>query len=79
VWVEDLILTWQDNALNEDGFHVFQNNTQLTALPQDSTRYHFQFRYNQGTGGIAIDKFAVEAFNGAGASSRPMIDVPRCH
>jgi hypothetical protein len=78
-WVEDITLTWQDNAVNESGFHVFQNNQQLTALPQDSTRYHLQLRYDQGTGSIAVDNFAVEAFNDSGTSTRLSVNMPRCH
>jgi hypothetical protein len=78
IWVESVTLTWQDNANNEDGYRVYKNGSALPPLPANSTTYKIELRYQQGTGGALFDNFGVEAFNGAGASARPSVDVPTC-
>ena len=79
-WVEDITLTWQDNANNETGYRVYKNNSAVPVLPPNSTSYHIILHYQQGTGpNVPLwDAFAVEAFNDAGASARIAVDVPRC-
>ncbi len=77
-WSESVTVTWQDNADNETGYRVYKNNTLLGAIPANSTEFHITLRYNQGTGGPLFDNFGVEAFNDAGSSARPSVDVARC-
>ena len=78
IWIEDITLTWQDNASNETGYYIIKGGAQLPALPANSTQYHITMRYNQGTGGALYTTFGVEAFNGAGVSGEPQLDVPTC-
>ncbi len=78
IWIETINLTWQDNADNETGYRVYKNGSALPALGPNSTSYHITLRYDQGTGGALWDNFGVEAFNDAGASARPAMDVPKC-
>ena len=77
IWIEDVTLTWQD-SINETGYRVFKNQSPLPDLAQNSTQYHMQLRYNQGTGQALWINFGVEAFNAAGSSIRPALDVPKC-
>jgi hypothetical protein len=60
-------LLWQDNADNEDGFHVFRNGSQIASLAGDSESYAYT---SPGT-------YAVEAFNGSGASAKKTT-TPQC-
>jgi hypothetical protein len=80
IWVEQITLTWQDNANNETGYRVYKNGTALPDLPPNSTSFHITLRYPQGTGpSVALwDNIGVEAFNSAGVSERISVDVPRC-
>jgi len=77
-WRENAFVTWVDNADNELGFGVHQNDLLIAFLPENSTGYQAEFTYNQGTGGQLFDKFEVRAFNNVGASSGPAVDVARC-
>lgn len=77
IWLEDITLTWQD-SINEDGYRVYKNGGAISTLPQGSTSFQIELRYDQGTGGVLFDNFGVEAYNNAGASQRPSVDVPRC-
>jgi hypothetical protein len=77
IWIEAVVLTWQDSN-NETGYTLYKNNGALPTLPANSTSYNITLRYPQGTGGALYDNFALEAFNDAGTSSRPAVDVPRC-
>jgi hypothetical protein len=61
------LLQWQDNADNEDGFHVFRNGNQIASLAGDSESYHYT---SPGT-------YGVEAFNANGASDRKTT-TPQC-
>jgi hypothetical protein len=78
IWVEDVNLTWTDNANNETGYRMYKNGSALPDFPPNSTTFHITMRYDQGTGGPLFDNFGVEAFNAAGASARTAVDVPRC-
>ncbi len=78
IWIEAVTLTWQDNATNETGYRVYKNNALASTIPANSTSYNITMRYNQGTGGPLYTTFGVEAYNAAGASSRPTWDVPNC-
>jgi len=78
IWVEAVTLTWKDNATNEAGYHMFKGGAQISSIPANSTQFNITLRYPQGTGGALYDTFGVEAFNTAGASSRPTWDVPTC-
>ena len=78
IWVEDVDLTWQDNAPQETGYKVYKSRVPQDVLPADSTKYHLQFRYNQGAVALPPDTFAVEALNGDTASSQATLDLPRC-
>jgi len=60
-------LHWQDNADNEDGYHVFRNGSQIATLPGDSESYAYT---SPGT-------YGVEAFNASGASARKTT-TPQC-
>lgn len=78
IWVEGVTLTWQDNATNEAGYHMFKNGAQISSIPANSTQFNITLRYPQGTGGPLYDTFGVETYNAAGASARPTWDVPKC-
>jgi len=77
IWIENVTLTWED-SINETGYHVFKNLSPLPDIPQDSTQYHMELRYNQGTGGTLYINFGVEAFNEAGSSPMSAVDVFKC-
>lgn len=76
-WAEDVNLTWQASS-NQSGYRIYKNGSAIGTLPANSTSFHIQLRYDQGTGGPLFDNFGVEAFNGGLTSSRPSLDVPRC-
>jgi hypothetical protein len=78
IWIEDVTLTWTDNANNETGYRVYKNGSPLPDFPPNSTTFHISLRYDQGTGGALFDNFGVEAFNSSGPSARTAVDVPRC-
>ena len=78
IWIEDVTLTWHDNASDETGYRMYKNGSPVPDLPADSTQYHIVLRYNQGTGGALYDNFAVAAFNAVGESSKIAVDVPKC-
>src|SRR5512140_2379057 len=59
IWVEDVDLAWQDNASSETGYVIYKDRVPLDVLPADSTKYHLQFRYNQGVAAAPHDTFAV--------------------
>jgi hypothetical protein len=78
IWVEDVDLTWQDNAPQETGYRIYKSRVPQDVLPPDATKYHIQFRYNQGAVDPPPDTFAVEAMNGDTGSSQATLDLPRC-
>jgi hypothetical protein len=78
IWVEDVDIHWQDNASHEAGYRVYRNRILEEVLPANASKYHLQFRYNQGPSRVPSDSFAVEAFIDGASSSRIAIDLPRC-
>jgi hypothetical protein len=78
IWVEDVDLTWQDNASTETGYVVYKNGVPQDVLPPDSAKVHLQFRYNQGVGDPPLDTFEVEAFRDVSSSSRATVPIQRC-
>ena len=78
IWIEDITLTWQDNATNENAYYVYKGGVQSPALPPNSTSYHITLRYDQGTGGALYNTFGVEAVAGMLGSNMPQIDVATC-
>ena len=78
IWIETIKVTWQDNANNETGYHMYKDGSKLPDLPANSTEYNITLRYDQGTGGALYINFGVEAFNDAGASARPTVDATTC-
>jgi hypothetical protein len=78
IWIEDVTFTWQDNANNEDGYHIYKNGSLISTLPANSTQYNISLHYDQGTGGPLYVTFGVEAFNIGGASARPTMDATTC-
>ncbi len=77
IWIEDVTLAWQASA-GQSGYRVYKDGALASMLPASATSYNIQLRYNQGTGGVLFYSFGVEAFNAAGASSRPSVDVAVC-
>ncbi|MBI5841030.1 MAG: hypothetical protein HZB19_13110 [Chloroflexi bacterium] len=53
-------LYWNDNANNEDGFHIYRGGALVTTLAANIVSYAV----------AAVGTYGVEAFNAAGASSR---------
>ncbi len=78
IWVEDVDLTWQDNASTETGYVVYKNRVPQGALPAETAKYHLQFRYAQGGPAAPPDSFAVEAMRGGVASARATVGLPHC-
>ena len=76
-WAEAVTLTWQSSNF-ESGYKVYENGGLVATLSSASTSYHTTLDYDTGTGGPLYDTFGVEAYNGAGSSQRPEVDVPRC-
>ncbi len=77
IWIEDVTLSWTASA-KATGYRVYKDGTLAATLSAGTTGYHTQLRSNEGTGNTPYNKFAVEAFNDAGVSARPDIDVPLC-
>lgn len=77
IWIEDVTLSWAASA-NATGYRVYRDGTLAATINAESSSYHVQLRSNEETGGATYNNFAVEAFNNAGASPRPDLDVPVC-
>jgi hypothetical protein len=60
-------LHWQDNADDEDGFHIYRNNSQVATLPPNTESYDF----------TPAGTYGVEAFNANGASAMKTV-TPAC-
>lgn len=58
-----VMLTWKDNANNEDGYRVFHNGNQIANLGPDATQYTTG---DLGTGGT--QSFYILAYNAAGTA-----------
>jgi hypothetical protein len=58
------ILTWTDNANNENGYYVFRNGNQISDLPANSTTYADTANISPGT----PITYSVQAYNEAGVS-----------
>jgi hypothetical protein len=56
-------LYWQDNADDEDGFHIYRNNSLVDTLPPNTESYDF----------TPAGTYGVEAFNANGASTMKTI------
>ena len=58
------VLMWTDNSNNEDGFHIYQNNSLVGTVPANATSY----------GGTLVlncnDVLSVSAYNANGESTR---------
>ncbi|HEX9798067.1 MAG TPA: CSLREA domain-containing protein [Anaerolineales bacterium] len=67
-------LNWVDNADNEDGFRVYRNGQLLATLGSNVDKYTDG---NAPATGSPVT-YGVEAFNDAGASSRPTVQEPGC-
>ena len=65
-------LAWTDNAVNENEYRVFRNGKLLETLAANSTSY------TDNSAGESAWTHKVEAFNGAGNSSRAEVDSPVC-
>ncbi|MEA3287670.1 MAG: endonuclease [Candidatus Marinimicrobia bacterium] len=63
-------LSWTDNATDEDGFYLYQDNSLLTTLSTDVTSY-------EASGLIEATSytFGVSAFNGSGESAQVTVSV----
>ncbi len=77
MWAEAATLTWQASA-GQTGYRIYKGGVAISTIPATATSYHITLNYQTGTGGALYDTFGVEAYNTAGASQRPSIDVPRC-
>jgi hypothetical protein len=68
-------LTWSDQATNEEGYHIYRDDTLLATLPanatsfEDDTTHLILFLIGTPTAPWS-DTYAIEAFNGAGHSNR---------
>jgi hypothetical protein len=58
------ILTWTDNANNENGYYVFRNSNRIADLPVNSTTYTDTANISPGTS----ITYSVQAYNEAGVS-----------
>ncbi len=63
------VMSWADTADNETGYHVYRQGTQIADLPANSSAYTDTTAYTPGT----QVTYAVEAYNGAGASPQRSI------
>ncbi len=77
IWIETVTLTWTAGS-NQNGLTVFKGNGQIAALASNATSFSTDIRYLQSEGSPLFDTLRVQAFNSAGTSSRPSIDVVRC-
>ncbi|NIS81777.1 MAG: hypothetical protein GTO14_16570, partial [Anaerolineales bacterium] len=67
-----VILGWKDNAGNEDGYRVYRDAQLIATLGKNATSY------TDNPPGSGPYTYNVEAFNGAGASSRPSVLEEGC-
>jgi len=58
------VLTWTDNANNENGYYVFRNGNQIADLPANSTTYTDTVNISPGT----QITYSVQAYNEVGVS-----------
>ena len=67
-------LNWVDNADNEEGFRVYRDGQLIATLGPNVDKYTDN---NAPATGSPVT-YGVEAFNDAGASSRPTVQEPGC-
>jgi len=60
------VLTWTDNANNENGYYVFRNGSQIADLPANSTTYTDTVNISPGT----QITYSVQAYNEMGVSAQ---------
>jgi hypothetical protein len=80
-WVEDITLSWQDNAYNESGYYVYRGNPPavIATLDANVTRFYYQFSYSEYSVQFeGYDQFFVRAFNAVGESLQPGTVIDRC-
>jgi len=64
-------LSWQDNANNELGFKIYQGNTLIATLPENTTEYTLSSL----TANTSYE-FSIIAYNNKGdSSSSPVISI----
>lgn len=85
-WIEDITLTWQDNASNEEGYRIYRFTKEhpqpvlLQALAPNVTQFLYQISYNKATVLYEpYDHFLLEAFNQAGSAPQVGFPLDRCH
>lgn len=71
------VITWKDNANNEDGYIIYKDDVEVKRLPADSTQYsdqiesRFYIRNYQGP----IMYYAIASYNAVGISEKVKIMV----
>jgi len=77
-WNVQVVLTWVDNATNEDGYHLSRNGTLLVTLATDSITYtdntSLAKLYKLGSPPPSIS-YSIDAFNSAGKSGSRSLSV----
>jgi hypothetical protein len=80
-WVEDITLSWQDNAYNESGYYIYRGNPPVVIATLDAnvTRFYYQINYSEASVRYeSYDQFFIVAFNAVGVSLQPGNLVDRC-
>jgi len=85
-WIEDITLTWQDNASNEEGYRIYRFTKEhpqpvlVQTLAPNVTQFLYQINYNKATVLYEpYDHFLLEAFNQAGSAPQVGFPLDRCH
>jgi CSLREA domain-containing protein len=68
-----LTLTWIDMADNEDGFRIYRNGSLVATVGPEIQQYTENPPPN------VLHTYGIEAFNSAGASSRPTLQEEACY